>query len=188
LSIEREVKYYLSDLPLSHTKLKTAGYKFEMTKAHTPLSTVPKAIALPGVPKFVTIDGDGKHSGHIQCDLCQLDVTLTTTPHPCTFLKHHHSDACLKLQGSQGLPDPDPVLQEIPHILVTTQANSSERKSQVPCPGHSMEWLPGSLWETCPHHQHKISWMFRRASREKKTIQSGMGISQCDRRDLTLLM
>jgi len=60
LGIGIEVKYYLSDLLLSHTRLKTAGYKFEMTKVHNPLSMVPGATALPGAPKFITIDGAGK--------------------------------------------------------------------------------------------------------------------------------
>ena len=137
-------------LPFS---LPTFSY-YKMTKAHLPMK-VPKAIKLPGAPEILTtIDGNGKH--HIQCDLCGLDITLTVTAHPRSFLKHRHRDACLRLRRSKGLPDPEPFAQAIPLILVAGPDNQSEQSTRIPCPGHAVEWLPGSIWETYLYHQHEV--------------------------------
>ena len=129
-----------------------------MTKAHLP-TEVPVAIKLPGAPEILTmINENGKH--YIHCDLCGLRITLTATAHHRSFLQHRRGYACLRLRRSNGLPDPEPITQAIPHILVTgpDASDPSERLglARIPCPGHAIEWLPGSIWETYPYHQHEV--------------------------------
>ena len=99
----------------------------KMTKAHPPME-VPVAIKLPRALEILTtIKENGKH--HIQCDLCGLEITLTATAHPRSLLQHCCSYACLRIQRSNGLPDPEPTITPpIPRILVTglDESNLSE--------------------------------------------------------------
>ena len=41
-------------------------------------------------------------------------------------------------------------------------------KLQIPCPDHTIKWFLGSLWETCPHHQYKISQIYCKAAGKKR--------------------
>jgi hypothetical protein len=73
---------------------------------------------LPGALEVLTtIDQNDCHI--ICCDVCNFDVTLTVTAHPQSFLKHRCGAACLRLWGSQGFADLEPVVQPIPDLRST---------------------------------------------------------------------
>ena len=70
-----------------------------------------------------------KMENTIFSDLCGLEITLTATAHPRSLLQHCCSYACLRIQRSNGLPDPEPTITPpIPRILVTglDESNLSE--------------------------------------------------------------
>lgn len=114
--------------------------------------TIPTVIKLPGSVEALTrIEADsGKHI--VECDLCHSLITLTVNAHPRAFFTHRGGSVCLQNMRNSGLSMPAP-LTVPPQISVTRTSGVQE----IDCPGLSLQWLPGSVWETYPYHQHEIA-------------------------------